>query len=85
METITAKQVAGPAQGDTYSSWIRWYDVNNEVIETNTFTFLADRFVGVRTQSPARYLVAAAAYEIQLGFDTPNIEINEFVAIRLSR
>ena len=81
LETIAAKQVVGSAQGDTYSSWIRWYDVNNEVIETNTFTFLADRFVSQNTIT-GTVPVAAAAYEIQLGFDTPNIEINEFVAIR---
>mgnify|MGYP003749317655 CR=1 FL=1 len=81
LETIAAKQVVGSAQGDTYSSWIRWYDVNNEVIETNTFTFLADRFVSQNT-IVGTVPIAAAAYEIQLGFDTPNIEINEFVAIR---
>ncbi len=80
LETVASKQIVGSAQGDSYGSSIRWVDENNKVILTKSFAFLADVATGQKVvygTIPEK----AIGYEIQLGFDVPNIEPGEFAAI----
>lgn len=81
LETVASKQIVGSAQGETYSSSIRWFDANSEEISSKTFSFLADLSSG---QKVVAGLIPenTVGYEIQLGFDVPNIEPGEFAVVR---
>ncbi|MBR5758506.1 MAG: hypothetical protein IKX88_07915 [Thermoguttaceae bacterium] len=80
-ESIASKQIVGSAQGPTYSSLVRWFDSNNEEISSQTFSFLADLSSGQKVVS-GRIPDGTVGYEIQLGFDVPNIEQGEFAVVR---
>ncbi len=80
-ETMASKKIDESSNEGGYHSGITWFDANGEKIAT-TLTPIATGVQAVEQVFSGVIPEGAVFYEIQLGFDIPNIEIGEWFVVR---
>ncbi|MBQ9873964.1 MAG: hypothetical protein IJM30_05840 [Thermoguttaceae bacterium] len=81
LTAFSSKHIEGSSVGDGYRGSITWFDSQGEKLSVVAFPFYAER------QTSQKSIVGlipegAASFSIKLGFDVPNIEMDEYVVLR---
>ena len=80
-ESYASKLIQASGETDGYRGRVVWYDERGEELVANNFYFSSDLNLS-QTNLFGIIPEKATLFSIRIGFDTPNIEIGEYVVVR---